>query len=164
VRDTKGDFIRAAFIASLIGGAALAFTMVVPAAGGAPRQWLGSQIAAYPFIGHQVYEPGFHMWPMILGTVIHFAISFVWAVAFVFAVRNRTRLQTMLLSLPFALVVWLVMHQVVLRLVAGDLLHRFNPLMGFLQHLVFALGISATLVLLQPQNWRFGRTRRALAA
>ncbi|MDQ3265440.1 MAG: DUF1440 domain-containing protein [Myxococcota bacterium] len=161
---TYGDFIRAAFISSLIGGAVLAFTMVIPAASGV-RIWPGTQIAAYPFIGHQVYETGFAMVPMVLGTLIHFAISFLWALGFVFSVRNRTRVQTMLLSVPFGLVVWLVMHQGVLRLInAQDLLSRINPLLGVLQHLGFAVAIGATLVLLQPQNWRFRRTRRALAA
>ncbi len=161
---TYGDFIRAAFISSLIGGAVLAFTMVIPAASGV-RIWPGTQVAAYPFIGHQVYESGFAMGPMILGTIIHFAISFLWALAFVFTVRSLTRVQTMFLAVPFGLVVWLVMHQVVLRLIgAQDLLSRFNPVMGALQHVGFGLAIGATLVLLQPQNWRFRRTRRALAA
>ena len=165
MRDTKGDFVRAAFISALIGGAVLAFTMVIPAAGNAHRIWPGTQFAAYPFVGNQVFEPGFQMGPLILGTVIHFVVAFIWALLFTFAVRNRTRVQTMLLSIPFGLVVWFVMHQVVLRVInAQNVLSQIHPLLGVLQHVVFAVSIAATLVLMQPQNWRFGRTRKALAA
>lgn len=165
MRDTKGDFVRAAFISALIGGAVLAFTMVIPAAGNAHRIWPGTQFAAYPFIGNQVFEPGFQMGPLLIGTVVHFVISFGWALVFTFAVRTRTRAQTMWLSIPFGLLVWAVMHHVVLRVLdAQNVLAMIHPLLGIAQHLAFAVSIAATLVLLQPQNWRFRRTRKALAA
>lgn len=165
MRDTKGDFVRAAFISALIGGAALALVMVVPAIGFDSRLWPGTQFAAYPLLGAKVFEPGLDLWPMVLGTALHFAIAFVWTLAFVFAVRKLTRVQTLLLSIPAGLVVWLVMHQVVLRLIgATDVLQRIGPVLGIVQHIVFMGAVALTLVLMQPQNWRFRRTRRALSA
>lgn len=164
MRDTKGDFVRGAFIASLMGGALLAFIMVIPPAAGGDRLWPGTQFAAYPLMGSQVFEPGFRIWPMVVGTTLHFAIAFVWSLLFVLALRKRTRVMTMIASVPAGLVVWLVMHQIVLRLVAPEVLAQINPLVGIVQHVVFMGAVAATLVLLQPQNWRFRRTKRALAA
>lgn len=152
-------------IASLIGGAVLALAMVIPAAGNAQRIWPGVQVAAYPFIGSQVFQPGFDLGTMVLGTVVHFAVSFVWALAFTLMVRKRTRTFAVAAALPFGIVVWAVMRFLVLPLSgAAEAMGQINPLAGILQHVAFAGAIAATLVLLQPQNWRFGRTRKMVAA
>lgn len=164
MKDTKGDFVRGAFISALMGGALLAFIMVIPPAAGGAKVWPGTQFAAYPLLGKQVFEPGFHIWPMVLGTLLHFAIAFGWSLLFVFAVRKLTRVQTMLAAIPAGVLVWAVMHQVVMRLIAPEILARINPWLGIVQHVVFMGAVAATLVLLQPQNWRFRRTRRALSA
>lgn len=165
MKDTKGDFVRGALIAALIGGAVLALAMVIPATGNAQRIWPGVQVAAYPFIGSQVFRPGFDLGTMVLGTVIHFIISFVWALAFTFLVRKRSHTAAMALAIPFGIVVWAVMRYVVLPISgAAAALGQISPFAGMLQHIAFALAIAATLVLLQPQNWRFGRTRKMVAA
>lgn len=165
MRDTKGDFIRGALIAGLIGGAVLALLMVIPAAGNAQRIWPGVQVAAYPFIGSQVFQPGFHLGAMVLGTIVHFALAFGWALAFTYLVRRRTHRAAMLLAVPFGVFIWAVMRFVALPLAgATEAMGEVSPWAGMGQHVAFTLAIAATLVLLQPQNWRFGRTRKTVAA
>jgi hypothetical protein len=164
LRDTKGDFIRGGLIAGAIGGAVLALVMILPVLGNAQYLWPGLQVASYPFIGPQVFHRGFHGGAMALGTFIHFALSMGFGVLFTFLVRRMTKVQAVALSIPFGAVIWVFMTYVALPLVgAGELAHRFPTGINLIQHIVFGLSIGLTLALLQPQNFRFGRTRKVIA-
>lgn len=153
--ETRGDVLRGGLIAGTLGGSVMALILVAPVVGNMENAWPSLRVASYPFIGPQVFHPGFSVWPLILGTLVHFAVSMAWALLFTWVVHAWRGWWMVAASVPYGAFVWLVMHHIVVPLLrAGVVINRVPPTISIVQHVAFGLTLGLTLALLQPQRWR----------
>jgi hypothetical protein len=82
----------------------------------------------------------------VLGTAIHFLFALIWGVVFagMWPYFRRRGLEATLVALPFAMIVWIVMHAAIM--VASDTHpNYFDPnvvIGGFMSHFFFAVPMA----------------------
>lgn len=129
--------------AGLVGGAAIALFLIVVAVSSGGTVWSVLKGAAAPFLGAQAATPEFALGPVLLGSVLHFAISAAWGAAFGVLAYGLSRGATVVAGLGWGLVVWLVMYYVVLPLAGlGAMVAQTPAVMAILAHLVFGLALG----------------------
>lgn len=138
-RDAIGGGISAGLVAGLVLWIVL---MVLTAAQGG-TVWSVMKGAAAPFIGTEAGSPQFAWGPVLLGTLVHFAISAAWGAFFGVLAYGLTRGATVLAGIGWGLVVWLVMYYVVLPLAGLGAVVASSPvMMAILTHLIFGLALG----------------------
>lgn len=138
--DTK-DAVGGGVSAGMVGGLVLwIFLMILTAASGGSI-WSVTKGAAAPFL--EATSPGFELGPVLLGTLLHFAISAAWGATFGVLAYGLGRGATVAAGLGWGLVVWLVMYYVVLPLAGlGAVVAATPAFMAILAHLVFGLALG----------------------
>lgn len=136
--------IKGGAVAGLIAGAVLtAFLMALVMIKGGDVWSNVFKGAAAPFLGAAATRPGFDPGPVMLGAIIHFAISIGWGIAFGLLVYGLSKPMTLLASLAFGIVVWLGMYYVVLPLAGLGDMARGSPISSaIMTHVVFGLGLG----------------------
>lgn len=82
----------------------------------------------------------------VIGTVIHFLFALVWGVvfAYIWPYFRRRGLEATLVALPFAMIVWIVMHVAIM--VASDSHPDYSDpnviIGGFMSHFFFAVPMA----------------------
>ncbi len=154
--------VRGGVVAGIVGGLALAiFLAVVALLNGMPVAPVFKG-AALPLFGPErvsspLWEPGV----VVLGTLLHLAVSIVWGVLFGLLFYGMSRAATMLAGIGWGLTVWIGMFYVVLPLTGGFGVTQATPLwQAITMHLVFGLAAAAAFLPFQRRIPRPQRTRR----
>ena len=138
--DSRTNAIAGGAIAGFIGGVAIIAWMGIITAAQGGDLWAPLKMAAFPFLGDRALLPGFDPVALFASTIVHFLVSVGWGVLFGIATYGLSRPVTLLASVPFGIVVWLVMFYIVLPLVgARELLAMVSPALAAAEHLVFGL-------------------------
>ena len=138
---------RAGLTGGLIGGACIwVYEAVV---------WAGVQhllpLAAIPAnavglsLGHGV-QAALGLWAGVLGTALHFGFAALWGAGFaaIWPAARRAGIEATLLALPFAVLVWVVMHVAII--LAGHQHPDYgDPVViigGIMSHLFYAVPLA----------------------
>ena len=115
------------------------------------------EMPAAVLLGREAVGPSIDVGPLVLGQVLHFAISIAWAVPFTELVIGTSRRTAVLSGALWGLVVWGAMAWIVLPLAGlGDLARAtWRTGAGALVHLLWGLGVAAAFMPFQG-----GRHRR----
>jgi hypothetical protein len=153
--------IKGGAVAGLIGGAVITvfLTALVLIKGG--DVWSNVfKGAAAPFLGAAATRPGFDAGPVMLGALIHFAISIGCGIAFGVLAYGLSKPMTLLASLAFGIVVWLGMYYVALPLAGlGDMARETPIANAIITHLVFGLAVGVGFLPFQHRK-SIARRRR----
>jgi hypothetical protein len=135
--------LKGGAIAGLIGGAVLSIFMVLMNITRGEDPWVPLKGAAYPILGPVVFEPGPAPLAIVLAVAIHFALSIGWGLLFGVFFYGLSKWATLLVSLVWGVVVWLVMFYVALPLVgAGDMVGDGPKAIPILEHMLFGLSVG----------------------
>ena len=130
-------------IAGLAGGFAISVLMVASALINGLDPWPSFKAAALPFMGPQVFEPGFDFFAVLAGLTTHFFVSMVWGVVFAVVAFGLSRLTTLVAAAAWGLVVWFGMHWVALPLLGYADVARAVPVnIALFEHLLFGLAMG----------------------
>ena len=141
------DTVRAGLTGGLVGGACIwVYEAVV---------WAGVQhtlpLAAIPanatglMLGKAV-QHGFGIWASVLGALTHFGFAMIWGVGFaaVWPWFRRRGWEASALALPFAAILWVVMHAAIV--IAGHEHPDYSDpnvvIGGVMSHLFFAVPLA----------------------
>lgn len=134
---------RGGSIAGAWGGLALVVWNLLASAATGQNVWPGLKFASLPFLGKEVLNPGFALWPVLVGTATHFAVSVGWGVLFALLFFGLSRYATVAFGFFWGLVVWIAMFFFVLPIMgAGTIARAMNPIPVILEHLVFGLVVA----------------------
>jgi hypothetical protein len=99
--------------------------------------------AAIPLLGERAMAPGFDGTAVLLGLVIHFAISAAWGIVFGLLFQGLSRGATIGAGFAWGFVVWLVMYYLVLPLAGMSEMARSTPIgMAIVSHVLFGLSVA----------------------
>jgi hypothetical protein len=125
--------------------------------------WYGIKGAAAPFLGARAMAPGFDLFAVWLGLMIHLAISVAWALPFAFLFYGLRRGATILAGAAWGIVVWLGMFYLILPAVGLEQMQREAPVVrAIVYHLFF--GVAVAIAFLGFQRAEAGHVRRLHAA
>ena len=133
--------------AGVAAGLALLVLVIAQAGinGGSP--WPVLKFASLPWFGTRVLETGFDALPVLVGLIVHFAVSIGWGVAFAVLVYGLSHWATLAASLGWGILAWLVMNGVVLPVLGWGALARSAPIgLAFLFHLIFGLAMGVVFL------------------
>ncbi|HET6585494.1 MAG TPA: DUF6789 family protein [Nannocystaceae bacterium] len=100
--------------------------------------------ASAPFFGEAATQPGFDLWPVLVGALCHFAISIGWGMLFGLLFYGVSKPATVLAGALWGVVVWIGMFYVVLPIVGLREMAREAPVLaGVVYHVVFGLALGA---------------------
>src|SRR5438876_641759 len=105
----RGEAAKGGAAAGLIGGIIISIYMLVMNIVQGQDIWMGMKGAAFPFIGARALQAGFDAGPVLAGIACHLAVSIIWGLIFGIIVYGVSRSGTVLLGIPFGIVVWLGM-------------------------------------------------------
>jgi hypothetical protein len=110
--------------------------------------------SALPLFGaHRVASTHFDFWPVLIGSVLHLAISAGWGVIFALMFYGLSRALTVFAGLFWGLVAWITMFYVVIPMVGASQVVRSIPVGGaILSHLWFGLVIALAFLPFQ-RRW-----------
>jgi hypothetical protein len=134
--------LRGGVVAGIVGGVVLTVFMILMNVMRGDDPYVPMKAAAYPFLGAMVFEPGLSVGPMLLGLVIHLAVSIGWGILFGVLFYGFTKAATLGLSLLWGVIVWLGMFYVVLPLGGAGELARGPQAIPILQHMLFGLSVG----------------------
>jgi hypothetical protein len=130
-------------IAGLAGGFAISVMMIASALINGLDVWPGLKAAALPFLGPQVFEPGFDFFAVVAGMSTHFFVSMIWGVVFAVVAFGLSRVATLVAAAAWGLVVWFGMHWVALPLLGyADVVRAVPVNIALFQHLLFGLAMG----------------------
>jgi hypothetical protein len=130
-------------IAGLAGGFAISVMMVASALINGLDVWPSLKAAALPFLGPQVFEPGFDFFAVVAGLTTHFFVSMIWGVVFAVVAFGLSRVATLVAAAAWGLVVWFGMHWVALPLLGyGDVVRAVPVNVALFEHLLFGLAMG----------------------
>jgi hypothetical protein len=133
--------------AGVAAGAVLGLLMAVFHPAG--EHWVALKIAAYPFLGDRVLEPGFDALAVALGVGTHVAISVFWGVLFGSIAHGIGRAATVWAGAFWGVVVWLCMFGLVLPRLGGHLAQGGGTPGVLLAHLIFGVVLGAAFLQFQ---------------
>jgi hypothetical protein len=135
--------VKGGAVAGIAGGVVIALLMGLFDAVQGRDLWIGTKMAAYPFLGERVLQPGFDGGAVLLGLASHFGVSIIWGVLFGLLAFGLTSAGTIWFGLLWGLVVWIGMYYVVLPAVGAGEIARSAPLLGaVVNHLIFGLAVA----------------------
>jgi hypothetical protein len=130
-------------LAGLAGGFAISVFMVASSLINGLDVWPSFKAAALPFMGTQVFAPGFDLAAVMLGVSTHFFLSMVWGVVFAVVAYGLSRLTTLVAAAAWGLVVWFAMHWVALPLLGYMDVAKAIPVnVALFEHLLFGLAMG----------------------
>lgn len=129
--------------AGAMAGVVLAVVRAVTAARAGGESWHPLEIASAPLLGPRALEPGFDATALVLGLVIHLALSVAWGAAFGLFFHGLSRRGTVIAGAFYGLVVWLLMFYVVLPLAGlSEVAATIATRTAIVDHVVFGLAIG----------------------
>lgn len=140
--------------AGLVGALAIwAFSALLGWAQQGSLNWSFFKGPALPFLGERVMSPGFDAGAILLGIIIHLAISIGWGVLFGLLFIGLTRAATVGVGAAWGVVVWLAMFYVLLPLVGARVVAVSTPSwIAFAQHLVFGIAVGVAFLPFQRRR------------
>jgi hypothetical protein len=150
--------VRAALgglVAGIVAGIVLAVFLVGLSAIQGRDIWVVVKFAGAPLLHERALEPGFDLFPVLVGALVHFAVSIFWGLMFGLFVYGTTKLWTLLLGAAWGIVVWVGMYYVGLPLVGLNSLARAVPIwMAVTEHVVFGLALAVAFLPFQRARGR----------
>lgn len=141
-------------VAGVIGGLVIWALMLIMAATNGRDLWPVLKGASSPFFHRRAMMPGFDAAPVILGMIIHLAISIAWGILFALVAFGLSRAATVGLGAIWGLIVWLVMFFIVLPLVTmgGHMPRAHGMALPILQHIIFGLAVGISFLPFQRER------------
>jgi len=134
-------------IAGLAGGFAIFVFMVASALINRLDVWPSFKAAGLPFLGTQVFAPGFDLPAVMVGVSTHFFVSMMWGVLFAVLAFGLSRVATLVAATAWGLVVWFAMQWVFLPLLGySDVAHAVPTNVALFEHLFFGLAMGIVFV------------------
>jgi len=146
-------------IAGLGGGLAMAIVAALIARSMGQDMWIESKrIATVVYGPAAVAEPGFVLGPVLVGTLLHFAISAALGALFGIVMRRLLQLTSdfgtpLLAGLVYGMLVWLVAYFLVLPVINPLLLEIYAPAF-IVQHIVYGAVTGLLYTWLRPKPYR----------
>jgi hypothetical protein len=135
--------VRGGAIAGLIAGLTLTVLMTFMSLVRGGDVWYGIKGAAAPLFGERAMQPGFDPLPVVLGFLLHLAVSVGWAIPFAIASARLARVATIVAGGVWGLVVWIGMFHVVLPLVGLPEMAAEAPIgRAIAYHVFFGLAVG----------------------
>lgn len=152
--------IEAGILAGLIGGALMLAFLVARAAIGGAGWWSPLQSVAAAVYGPEAVYGGSRT--IAVGAGLHFALSIGWGVVYAAIVRRTlTPAVSMFVGAVFGAGVWFITAFLVLPAINPLLQEQFgaDPLMFFVAHIVYGVGVSASPMIARALSRRQHRVR-----
>ena len=143
--------IEGGVVAGLAAGLLLTLMMTAMSLARGTDVWFGIKGAAAPFLGARAMTPGFDFGAVLLGLIVHLAISVAWTLPFSLLVHGLGKGATVLAGAVWGLVVWIGMFYVVLPLVGQGAMVRQSPVGRAIAYHVF-FGVAAAVAFLPFQR------------
>jgi hypothetical protein len=117
-KDSSGlvQSLKGGLVAGLVAGLILSGLLVVSMLIQGMDPWLAIKGTSAPFLGERALQPGYDAYPVVLGAVLHLAISILWGLGFGVLFYGLSKGGTLLVGALWGVVVWLVMYYAVLPL------------------------------------------------
>jgi hypothetical protein len=148
-----GRAVTGGAAAGLIGGVVIAFFLFVMAVVQGLDVWTVFKAASAPFYGDEAFEPGLDAGPVLMGTLLHFAIALAWGVLFGVLAYGLSNPMTVLAGALYGLIVWLGMYYVVLPLVGlGEMVRTATTSTTIIAHILFGIAVGAAFVPFQQRK------------
>lgn len=141
-------------VAGLAGGIAMAAVGAIISLSLGGDIWLEAKQIAAPIFGPTVVRPGFDAAPVLVGTIIHLAISALLGAIYGIVLRRILNLPSdlgvpVLSGLIYGMALWMVAYFLVLPLVNRFLLGTYAPAF-IVQHLVYGMVTGLVYSRLRP--------------
>ncbi len=134
-------------VAGIFGGIVLSLYGLLSTVARGLDPWVNFKGAAAPFLGDRAFTPGFDAGSVILGILVHFAVSIGWGALFGLLVFGANPARTLLFGAAYGVLVWLVMYRAVLPLVGlGALAESAAVGPAILEHVIFGLALAVALL------------------
>ncbi|MDI1434244.1 hypothetical protein [Polyangium sorediatum] len=99
--------------------------------------------ASAPFLHERAFAPGFDAGAVVLGILLHFAVSIGWGALFGLLVFGANVFRTLVFGAAYGVIVWFVMYRFVLPAVGlGAVAERVPVGPAILEHVVFGLALA----------------------
>jgi hypothetical protein len=130
-------------IAGIFGGIVLSLYGLLAAVASGADPWVTFKAPAAPFLADRAFAPGFDAGAVVLGILIHFAVSIGWGALFGFFAFSANAVRTVLFGAAYGVLVWFVMYRLVLPLVGLGALAESAPVgPAILEHIIFGLALA----------------------
>lgn len=150
--EERGPAAKGGVVAGLVGGMAMATVMMVSMAMKGMGAWAGAKMPAMPFVGDAAMRPGFDG-IVLLGMMVHFAVSIAWAIPFALLAYGLRKPQTVALGVAWGLVSWIVMFYVVLPIAGASQMARGMSVgMAIFEHALFGLFVGLGFLPFQHEH------------
>jgi hypothetical protein len=137
----RGHVITGGVVAGLIGGIAIAITLVVAGLAQGQDIWPSLKIAGYPFLGERALQPGFDLGALLVGVASHFAVSIAWGLLFALLFYGASKPATIALGALWGIVVWIGMAYLLMPIV-GLGTSKAPVVMSIIEHVIFGLAVG----------------------
>ena len=163
--ETRQSLLRGS-VAGIAAGIFLTLMMTVMSAAGGRDIWYGIKGASAPIFGTRAMEPGFDVVTVVVGLVLHLAISAGWGALFAILVQGWNRMATAITGVLWGFVVWIGMYYVVLPVVGLSSMQSDAPAgRAIAFHLIFSIAMTVAYLLYPvvfPRGPRLGRSAHAV--
>jgi hypothetical protein len=130
-------------VAGIFGGILLTLYSLLTAFATDRDPWVAFKGASVIFFGERAFTAGFDMTAVVVGILVHFAVSIGWGAIFGLIAFGASVGGTLLIGASYGAIVWVVMYFVVLPAVGLGALARSTPAVpALLMHVVFGLAVG----------------------
>ena len=144
-------------IAGLAAGGAMAIValLITLVLGG--DVWIEAKAIAAPIFGPLVMRPGFELWPILVGTLLHFATSALLGAIYSIVTRRLLKLPSdlgvpVLAGLIYGFFIWSTAYFILLPVVNRYLRGQYAPAF-IIQHLVYGVVLGLVYAVLRPSPY-----------
>lgn len=157
--------VRGGIVAGLASGAILTLAMVTMSFARHRDVWYPMKGAAAPFLDGRALLPGFDAGAVLLGLLVHLAVSVAWAVPFALLVFGMKRFTTVVVGAAWGVAVWFGMYYVVLPIVGLSQMVDDAPVTrAIAYHVFFGVALATTFLPFQRPAPRGQAPRGAFSA
>ncbi len=130
-------------IAGIFGGIVLSLYALLATVARGHDPWTAFKMAAAPFFPERALEPGFDASVVVVGILVHFAVSVGWGAIFGVLAYGASLIRTLIFGAVYGALVWLVMYSAVLPILGlGQLARSTSVGPALLQHVMFGLALA----------------------
>jgi hypothetical protein len=130
--------------AGIAAGLFLTAFMTVMSAAGKKDIWYGIKGASAPFLRERAMQPGFDLWPVVLGLTSHLVVSAIWGILFAILFYGASRFVAIVGGVLWGFVVWIGMYYVVLPIAGLSSMQEDAPVgRAIAFHLFFSMAMTA---------------------
>ena len=141
--ESRRALFRGAF-SGVTAGLVLTLMMTIMSAVGGRDIWYGIKGAAAPFFGDRAMQPGFDLYPALVGFFAHLAISAGWGALFALVVEGSRPVIAAVAGVLWGFVVWIGMYYLVLPIVGLSSMQNDAPVgRAIAFHLIFSIAMTA---------------------